>query len=141
MNTTNFVSQRTLYCENLDNFMNTRKSDFIEMMEQNIMTHSYAVGDSPKKSWKAKNSALKEILRKADLPKDVVIAFEYQIDTVERLQRQDVDVIILSTSVSDLGYYKTTSSFIEDANRLNVIFSRAKKKVVAISGPLVSLPQ
>ena len=63
------------------------------------------------------------------------------IDTVERLQGQDVDVIILSTSVSDLEYYRTISSFIEDANRLNVIFSRAKKKVVAISSPLVNLPQ
>lgn len=77
MNSSNF--QRTLYCENLDNFMNTRESDFIEMMKQNLMTHGYAVGDSEISSWKENNSALKKIFRKADLPKDVVIAFEYQL--------------------------------------------------------------
>ena len=63
------------------------------------------------------------------------------IDTVERLQGQDVDVIILSTSVNSWEYYQTTNAFIENANRLNVIFSRAKKKVVAITSPLVKLPQ
>ena len=61
------------------------------------------------------------------------------IDTVERLQGQDVDVVILSMSVSDLEYYKTNYLFIENRNRLNVMVSRAKKKVVIIKSPILKM--
>ena len=61
------------------------------------------------------------------------------VDTVERLQGQDVDVIILSTSVSDVEYYKSTLPFLLNPNRLNVMISRAKKKVVIIKSPIISL--
>lgn len=59
------------------------------------------------------------------------------VDTVERLQGQDVDVIILSMSVSDIEYYKTQDSFLLDKNRLNVMISRAKIKVVVIKSPII----
>lgn len=62
------------------------------------------------------------------------------IDTVERLQGQEVDVIIFTTSVSCSEYYMTVKHFIEDKKRLNVIFSRAKRKVVIIKSPLIKLP-
>lgn len=52
------------------------------------------------------------------------------IDTVERLQGQDVDCIILSFATSDDTYLNTVQEFLFDLNRLNVMISRAKTKVV-----------
>lgn len=66
-------------------------------------------------------------------PKDILV------DTVERLQGQDVDVIILSFSVSDEKYYKDNLLFILNPQRLNVMMSRAKKKIIVIKSPIVRL--
>ena len=65
---------------------------------------------------------------------------EILIDTVERLQGQDVDVIILSFAVSDIDYYKAQYSFLHNKNRLNVMISRAKVKVVIIKSQLINIP-
>lgn len=54
------------------------------------------------------------------------------IDTVERLQGQDVDLIIISTCATDQVYFNTNKEFLTNPNRLNVMFSRAKKKVIFI---------
>ena len=59
------------------------------------------------------------------------------VDTVERLQGQDVDVIVLSFSVDDEVYFTAQKSFLLNANRLNVMFSRATSKVIVISSQLV----
>lgn len=59
------------------------------------------------------------------------------VDTVERLQGQDVDVIILTTSVSDSEYYKENILFLLDRQRMNVMISRAKQKVIIIKSPIV----
>ena len=52
------------------------------------------------------------------------------IDTVERLQGQDVDCIILTFATSDEKYIKDVHDFLFNPNRLNVMISRAKTKVV-----------
>lgn len=52
------------------------------------------------------------------------------IDTVERLQGQDVDCIILTFASSDENYIKEVHEFLFNPNRLNVMISRAKTKVV-----------
>lgn len=54
------------------------------------------------------------------------------IDTVERLQGQDVDIVIVSLSITDIHYWKQQEQFVLNSNRLNVMLSRAKKKVVII---------
>ena len=71
--------------------------------------------------WKAKGYKTEDIL----------------VDTVERLQGQDVDVIILTTSVSDMEYYKENYFFLLDEQRMNVMISRAKRKVIIIKSPIV----
>jgi len=52
------------------------------------------------------------------------------IDTVERLQGQDVECIILSFAASDEGYIRGIDGFLFNLNRLNVMISRAKTKAV-----------
>lgn len=52
------------------------------------------------------------------------------IDTVERLQGQDVDCIILSFAASDEEFIEKLKDFLFNHNRLNVMVSRAKTKVV-----------
>lgn len=52
------------------------------------------------------------------------------IDTVERLQGQDVDCIILTFASSENSYIKEVHNFLFNRNRLNVMISRAKTKVV-----------
>lgn len=54
------------------------------------------------------------------------------IDTVERLQGQDVDVIILSFAADSPLYIASQQSFLMNKNRLNVMFSRATMKVVVV---------
>ena len=55
------------------------------------------------------------------------------VDTVERLQGQDVRLIILSFSVTDPVYYVSVKDFLGDRNRLNVMVSRAREKVVVLA--------
>jgi hypothetical protein len=52
------------------------------------------------------------------------------IDTVERLQGQDVCCIIISFASSDKDYINEVHDFIFNPNRLNVMISRAKTKVI-----------
>ena len=52
------------------------------------------------------------------------------IDTVERLQGQDVDCIILTFATSNSKYISDVHHFLFNPNRLNVMISRAKTKVI-----------
>ena len=59
------------------------------------------------------------------------------VDTVERLQGQDVRLIILSFAVTDQSYYNQVKSFLLNPNRLNVMISRAKEKVVILKSNII----
>ena len=59
------------------------------------------------------------------------------IDTVERLQGQDVDCIILSFASSDEGYIIEIHDFLFNSNRLNVMISRAKSKVIIFGSEVI----
>ena len=61
------------------------------------------------------------------------------VDTVERLQGQDVEMIILSFAVSDSDYYQQIKGFLLNRNRLNVMISRAKTKVVILKSNIIDL--
>ena len=63
----------------------------------------------------------KEVISQGSLP---------LIDTVERLQGQDVDCIIITFASSDKSYINGIHDFLFNPNRLNVMISRAKTKVV-----------
>ena len=61
------------------------------------------------------------------------------VDTVERLQGQDVEMIVLSFSVTEPSYYQKVKSFLMNRNRLNVMISRAKTKVVILKSDMIDL--
>lgn len=60
------------------------------------------------------------------------------VDTVERLQGQDVEVILISFSVNDLQYFVAQREFLFNAQRLNVMVSRATSKVCVFASTLVA---
>lgn len=70
----------------------------------------------------------KEVLSPEDTP---------LIDTVERLQGQDVDCIILTFASSDESYINGMHDFLFNPNRLNVMISRAKTKVIILGSEKV----
>ena len=70
--------------------------------------------------------------------KEVILSEELPlIDTVERLQGQDVDCIILTFASSEEAYIKDVHEFLFNPNRLNVMISRAKTKVVIFASDMV----
>ena len=54
------------------------------------------------------------------------------VDTVERLQGKDVELIIISLCASSAEYINAMGEFILNKNRLNVMISRAKSKVILL---------
>lgn len=54
------------------------------------------------------------------------------VDTVDRFQGSERDVIILSSTVSDPDYIRKETEFILSPNRLNVALSRMEKKLIVL---------
>lgn len=63
----------------------------------------------------------------SDLPDDT------EVDTVERFQGGQRDMIMVSATASDPDFLDAESDFILNPNRLNVAMSRMKKKLVVIA--------
>lgn len=57
------------------------------------------------------------------------------INTVECLQGQDVEIIVITFAAADPSFAREQIDFILDEHRLNVMVSRAKTKVVMIMSP------
>jgi hypothetical protein len=55
------------------------------------------------------------------------------VDTVERFQGDEREVIVVSATESDRDYLLTTSEFLLDPRRLTVALSRAKKKLILVA--------
>jgi superfamily I DNA and/or RNA helicase len=62
------------------------------------------------------------------------LAAEGAIDTVDRFQGGERDVIVVSATVSDPDYALAESEFLLGVQRLNVAISRARKKLIVIAG-------
>lgn len=59
------------------------------------------------------------------------------IDTVERLQGQDVDVLLASFATDSVQYCAQQQAFLKNPNRLNVTLSRATSRVVVFASPMI----
>ncbi len=85
---------------------------------------------------RAQRLALRDQL--PSLMKELFIEHEgATVDTVERFQGDERDVIIVSATESDPNYLRTTSGFLLDPRRLNVALSRARHKLILIAARTV----
>jgi DNA replication ATP-dependent helicase Dna2 len=57
------------------------------------------------------------------------------VDTVERIQGQERDIIIFSLTTSDPGHAAERADFYFQPNRLNVAITRPRKKRIVIGNP------
>ena len=75
-----------------------------------------------------------EIRRK--LYKDAEIPDDYKkdiiVDTIDKLQGQERDIIILSLTSGNIDYINELSEFLYNPNKLNVALSRAKTKLIIL---------
>ena len=113
---------------------NPEEADFIA----NLVEHALSLGIDAKDiavvtPFRRQVLAIRTSLR-SKLNSDIPL-----VDTVERLQGQDVDLVILSFSVTDHEFYRQTMDFLLNRNRLNVMISRAKKEVVIVKSEIIQL--
>ena len=59
------------------------------------------------------------------------------IDTVERFQGGERDLIIISATASDPEFVLAEARFLLNPNRLNVAFSRPRKKLIVIGSSTI----
>ncbi len=59
------------------------------------------------------------------------------VDTVERFQGGERDVMVISATASDPDYVRSEAEFLLNPNRLNVAMSRMKKKLVIVASKSV----
>lgn len=81
-------------------------------------------------------------IRSALQKKHIAHGDELTIDTVERVQGQEREVVIVSLAVGDPATLDARASFFYSPNRLNVALSRARTKVVLVAsrGAFAALP-
>ena len=91
------------------------------LMAEGVSPSSLAVITPFRRQVRLLRSIAHEVIKENEIP---------LIDTVERLQGQDVDCIIISFASSDENYIKELQGFLFNPNRLNVMISRAKTKVI-----------
>ncbi len=65
------------------------------------------------------------------------LADENAIDTVERFQGDEREVIIVSATASDPDYVLAEAEFLLNPNRLNVALSRPRKKLIVVASSVV----
>ena len=76
--------------------------------------------------------------RRALLPQDIAACV---IDTVERMQGQEREVVIVSMTASEPAYVRGLLDFILQPQRLNVAVTRARSKVIVLASEQLALAE
>jgi hypothetical protein len=87
---------------------------------------------------RAQNSAIRQALRERGFGTDERPM--PLVDTVDKLQGQERDVVLVSYGVADGEYAETEADFLLSSNRFNVATTRAQRKVVVFcSEPVLNV--
>ena len=54
------------------------------------------------------------------------------VETVDRMQGQEREIVFISLTAGDLGYISELTNFVFNPNRFNVALSRAKNKLIIV---------
>lgn len=79
--------------------------------------------------FRAQAANIRRYLRKA-LPEEYVA--ELAVDTIDKMQGQEREVIIYSLAAGDMEYMTEMGDFLYNPNKMNVAFSRAKSKLIIV---------
>ena len=85
--------------------------------------------------FRAQANAIRIALQKSD--PDRVPSRDLVVDTVERMQGQERDVVIVSFTASDPAWVTRLAEFYFQPERLNVAVTRAKRKLILVGSPRV----
>ncbi|MBL8898008.1 MAG: AAA family ATPase [Planctomycetes bacterium] len=82
--------------------------------------------------FRAQNRALLTACARSFHRRGETLPRELEADTVDRIQGQESEVVILSLTASDEGWLERKVDFYFDAGRLNVAITRAKTKLIVL---------
>ena len=117
-----------------------RRSEPEAVVVAAILTELLRCGMAPKDiavitPFRAQANAIRIALQEVDL--DRIPSRELVIDTVERMQGQEREVVIVSLTTSDPAWVTRLAEFYFQPERLNVAVTRAKRKLILVGSPLV----
>jgi DNA replication ATP-dependent helicase Dna2 len=117
-----------------------RRSEPEAVVVAAILTELLRCGVAPKDiavitPFRAQANAIRIALQELD--PDRVPSRELVVDTVERMQGQEREVVIVSLTTSDPAWVTRLAEFYFQPERLNVAVTRAKRKLILVGSPLV----
>ena len=80
--------------------------------------------------YRAQAREIRNLLRLGEGGRELVS--KVVVDTVERMQGQERDVIIISLTTSDAGFAANLAEFLFQPQRLNVAVTRPRRKLVIV---------
>ncbi|MFQ3230523.1 AAA domain-containing protein [Reinekea sp.] len=105
----------------------------IDAVKAGLAEHEIGVVTPYRKHARRIRSLLKSALKREGLP----VRSKVVVDTVERMQGQEREMVVVSMCSNEALFMKNIATFFFQAERLNVSISRAKTKLVFI-GPKIS---
>lgn len=101
----------------------------LELMESGLNPAELAI-ISP---YRRQNNLIKQMLESLQMARELEFQLsDLVVDTVERMQGQEREVILVSLTVSEEELLEQDLLFLYDSNRFNVLLTRAKSKFILV---------
>ncbi len=110
-----------------------------DLIDELVRHHGFGPGEiAVVAPFRAQVRLIRTAIEKKALPDVAALT----VDTVERIQGQERDVVLISMAVGDADSLDHRAAFFFSVNRLNVALSRARRKVVLVAsrGAFAALP-
>lgn len=88
--------------------------------------------------FRAQAKAIKKLLRETFPELSLYNLRKLVVDTVERMQGQEREVVLVSLVTSDIAYAEKLAEFYYDPRRLNVTVTRARMKLIVVGCSLIT---